>query len=160
MRKGSGGIKTALIFLVIAILLILGVYWITQTNLFGSDRKYITEKAGSVSIEKFKKSCKIYSKDDLLSNKKELSGTPIYYHGKILKIEDSVLGDTSVTLYVSGEKYGLDENSVVIFSISNDEDLQANKGDKVKAYGEFESIKEKDGVTTIKVKGVRIIKDE
>lgn len=156
MRKGTSGIKTALLFLILAILLVWGLYRLTETNIFEIDKEYVAELAGKASITDFKKSCKIYGLDYLEANQDETKGKPIYYKGKIIDIKTSAFGDSQVLLNVVGDKYKLEEDTLVIVKVTDEKYLRANKGDKVEVFGKFNSVTDNKGTKTINVDGVRV----
>lgn len=158
MRKGSSGLKTFLILFILAVGTLYGIYRLTETNVFIVTKEFIAEEAAKVSITRFKNTCKVYNKDELINKQKELTDKPIYYTGSIENIEKSPFGSSEVIVRVYNEQYGLDNNSKLKISIKEDKYLRANKGDAVEVYGKFKSIKVKNEETVVNIDGVRVIK--
>lgn len=163
MRKGTSGIKTLIILILLFAAILYGIYQLTNTSIFGADensKDYIVELASDASITDFKKSCKVYSTKYIKENAKEMKGTPIYYRGKILDIEKTAFGECKILLKVTGSKYEVDSNTSVIITFSDEKYVKAHKGDIVNTYSKFKSIKVKDGKTKIQLDGVRVTEVE
>lgn len=142
--------------MMLAIMLVWGLYKLTDTHIFEVSREYVVELAGKASITDFKKSCKIYGLDYLEANQDETKGKPIYYKGKIADIKTSAFGDSQVLLSVVGDKYKLEEGTLIIVKVTDEKYLRANKGDKVEVFGKFNSVTNNKGSKTINVDGVRV----
>ena len=160
MHKGTSGIKTCILLFLMAAALIFGLYKLTTTDLFSTNNDYVVKEAAEASILDFQRSCKIYTEADLKANMKELKGKPIFYYGVIKNIEESPFGDSTVTIFVTGDAYKVGENTRVQVKMTDGKYLRANKGDTVEVYGKFNSVKTSDSKVAIKVDGVRIIKTD